>query len=74
MMVTYRYVNPMALFSAIIGTGPPNDDVFENLNMSFYDSVFAPGGFDDSSRIEFAGDPDRFVPKKERPARAMVHG
>ena len=62
MVVTYRYVNPMALFSAVIGAGPPNDDVFENLNMSFYDSAFASGGFDDSSRIVFAADPDRFVP------------
>ncbi|MDB4393711.1 hypothetical protein OAF37_04250 [Rubripirellula sp.] len=64
MMVTYRYVNPMTLFSAVIGAGPPKGDVFENLDLSFYDAALAPGGFDGSSRIEFAVDTDRFVPSR----------
>jgi hypothetical protein len=62
MMVTYRYVNPMTLHSAVIGAGPPKGDVFEKLDLSFYDAALAPGGFDGRSRIEFAVDTDRFVP------------
>ena len=63
MMVTYRYVNPMKLLSAVIGAGtPPKGDVFEKLDLKFYNAVFAPGGFDGGSRIDFAVDTDRFVP------------
>lgn len=63
MMVTYRYVNPMKLLSAVIGAGtPPQGDVFEKLDLKFYNAGFAPGGFDGGSRIDFAVDTDRFVP------------
>ena len=62
MMVTYRYVNPMTFVFRRYWCGTPKDDVFENLNLSFYDAALALGGFDDSSRIGFAAVPDRFVP------------
>ncbi len=63
MMVTYRYVNPMKLFPAVIGAGtPPKGDVFEKLDLNFYNSAFAPGGFVGDSWLEFLVDTDRFVP------------
>ena len=63
MMVTYRYVNPMKLLPAVIGGGtPPMGDVFEKLDLNFFNTAFAPGGFDGRSRIKFSVDTDRFVP------------
>ncbi|MDA7914642.1 hypothetical protein N9Z67_02610 [Rhodopirellula sp.] len=64
MMVTYRYVNPMKLFlltGAVAGT-PPNGDVFQKLDLKFYNIAFAPGGFNGGSWIDFAVDTDRFIP------------
>ena len=63
MMVTYRYVNPMKLLpAAIVASTPPNGDVFEKLNLNFFNSGFVPGGFHGGSWIEFSVDTDRFVP------------
>lgn len=63
MMVTYRYVNPITLLTPTIGTGtPPSGDVFEKLDLNFFDFGFAPGGFDGGSWIEFSVDTDRFLP------------
>ena len=63
MMVTYRYVNPMKLSPALTPVGtPPKGDVFQKLDLRFYNPVFTAGGFDGGSWIEFLVDTDRFLP------------
>lgn len=64
MMVTYRYVNPMKLFfpTGPVAGMPPNADVFQKLDLIFYNAAFAAGGFNGGSWIDFSVDTDRFIP------------